>query len=82
MHPSIQGLLRWFDSTHMQDGPAKDASKWIETTAYKYAQQIQSSAELTAGLRKLLEAKDCIVRAVILQEENRESSNAGEEDGS
>jgi hypothetical protein len=33
--------------------------------AYEMAERIPSSAELTACLRKLLEAKDCAVRAAL-----------------
>lgn len=81
MHPSIAGLLRWFNSDHLREGRPKDAVKWMETVAYKYANEVDSSAELTAFLRKLLEAKDCLVRAIILMEEKAsESSNPGEED--
>lgn len=33
--------------------------------AYQMADELPDSPELTAGLRKLLEAKDCFVRAAL-----------------
>jgi hypothetical protein len=37
----------------------------IRATAHEMARALPDSPELTAGLRKLLEAKDCFVRAAV-----------------
>lgn len=62
-HPSIGGLLRWFEYKHLPDGPARSTSRDIYLLAHDMVDRLPASAELTTGLRKLLEAKDCLVRA-------------------
>lgn len=58
----ILDMLRFFAYEHLP--PHLQAiSKPIGDLATQMTQQIPASAELTAGLRKLLEAKDCFVRA-------------------
>lgn len=61
MHPSTAALLEHFDYTHL---PADLASysKVFHDLAHQLADELDGP-ELTMGLRKLLEAKDCIVRA-------------------
>jgi len=44
-----------------------EVSRWCHSVAYDMVLSIESSAELTVGLRKLLEAKDCFVRAKLLE---------------
>lgn len=62
MHPSIEHLLQFFEYEHL---PAhlQDISRPFRALAYQIAEDAPSNAETTVGLRKLLEAKDCIVRA-------------------
>jgi hypothetical protein len=43
----------------------RDVSKPICILAKKYAAELPASAELSTGLRKLLEAKDALVRAAV-----------------
>lgn len=65
MHPNVGDLLRFFEYEHL---PAnlQEVSKafhdlaWDVATAYNL-----EGPELTAGLRKLLESKDCMVRAAL-----------------
>lgn len=55
-------LLRFFVYEHLQPR-LQEISKPIGDLARVMDSQLPASAELTAGLRKLLEAKDCFVRA-------------------
>lgn len=57
-------LLRFFGYEHL---PARlqEVSKPLCETARHMAATLPPSAETTAGLRKLLEAKDCFVRAAL-----------------
>ena len=54
-------ILRWFHYEHLPE-PLKSMSKQFHDLAHNLVENTQSSAEQTAGLRKLLEAKDCFVR--------------------
>lgn len=62
MHPSVQAVLQFFKSGHLPAelqliaGPCEELAKDM-------AGSLASNPELTVGLRKLLEAKDCFVRA-------------------
>lgn len=65
-HPSVQNLMRWFTWEHLTDERAKKVSRHFAITADLLLEWLpDDSAELTAGLRKLLEAKDCAVRAAL-----------------
>ena len=57
-------ILRFFVYEHL---PAnlQVVSKPIGDLAREMAATLPPSAETTAGLRKLLEAKDCLVRAAL-----------------
>lgn len=61
-HPSTVGLLRYFEYAHL---PAhlQVISRPVGDLAQQMAAMLPDGSELTAGLRKLLEAKDCFVRA-------------------
>lgn len=56
-------MLKWFECAHLPEH-LQDIVLPIRSLAITMA-TIPPSAELTAGLRKLLEAKDCFVRAQI-----------------
>lgn len=63
MHPATREILRHFKYDHLS--PAlQEISKPICELANEMAEKLQGP-ELTAGLRKLLEAKDCLVRAAV-----------------
>jgi hypothetical protein len=57
-------ILRYFECSHLPENlqgfalPFREMAIWIERT-------VPNGPEKSAGLRKLLEAKDCIVRAAI-----------------
>ena len=55
-------ILKFFNYKHLK-GPQQDVSKPICLLASQMAHLLPKSAEVSAGLRKLLEAKDCFVRA-------------------
>ncbi|MDQ3580005.1 MAG: hypothetical protein M3443_20890 [Actinomycetota bacterium] len=63
-HPSLSTLLGFFAHEHL---PPKLAavSKPFHDLAHHLADTLPGSAELTVALRKLLEAKDCAVRAAL-----------------
>ena len=55
-------LLKWFEYGHLPPH-LQEVSKQIGDLAVEMDTQLPDGAEKTAGLRKLLEAKDCFVRA-------------------
>jgi len=58
-------IMRHFDFEHLRPGPLRDTSAMCHDLAFAMAETLQPGAELSAGLRKLLEAKDCFVRAAL-----------------
>ena len=66
-HPATTNLLRWFDYEHLSGSP-REVSMACADLACDLAAALPDSAELSAGLRKLLEAKDCFVRAAVAKE--------------
>ena len=63
-HPATVHLLRWFEFEHLTGLP-REVSEVFQQQAYRVVEQLEDGPELTAGLRKLLEAKDCFVRAAV-----------------
>jgi hypothetical protein len=63
MHPAVESILQHFRYEHLPPH-LQEVSKPICEQAHALARNLDGP-ELTAGLRKLLEAKDCFVRAVI-----------------
>lgn len=57
-------ILRFFEFDHLRE-PLKSISQQFYFLAHKMAADLQYDPETSAGLRKLLEAKDCFVRAAI-----------------
>lgn len=64
MHPAILHVLKFFKYDHL---PAhlRDVSKPFCELAQQVAERAPDNQETTVALRKLLEAKDAAVRAVI-----------------
>lgn len=58
----MTGLSKWFAFGHLPTH-LQEVSKPIGELAAKLEVELPDSAEKTAGMRKLLEAKDCFVRA-------------------
>lgn len=63
-HPGVREISRWFAYTHL-DGTARSTSGSCAALACDMIEELPDGPELTTGLRKLLEAKDCFVRAAI-----------------
>jgi len=63
-HPATTGLLRYFEYAHLPPH-LQAVSKPVGDLAHHMADQLPDGPELTTGLRKLLEAKDCLVRAAL-----------------
>ncbi len=61
-------MLQFFSYQHLPQH-LQDVSKPFCELALKIVDNYPSNPERTAGLRKLLEAKDCIVRSTIYKEE-------------
>ena len=58
-------IIRYFAFEHLPDGPMRVTSKMIAAVARTLDSQLPDGPEKSAGLRKLLEAKDCLVRAAM-----------------
>lgn len=65
MHPSTKELLGFFDYIKHLPPPLARASERFHDLAHEVARG-HSCAETTVALRKLLEARDAAVRAVVL----------------
>lgn len=63
-HPATQHLIQYFSFYHLPQY-LQDVSRPFAMLANKVINNTPDGPELTAGLRKLLEAKDCIVRAAV-----------------
>lgn len=65
-HPSTQHFSPLFSFEHLPEGKPRTVSREFRTMAQQMIDGLPDGPELTAGLRKLLEAKDCFVRALML----------------
>ena len=65
VHPATAAVLRWFEYDHLPEY-LKPTSQMAHDMAYEMVRRFpDGGAELTAGLRKLLESKDCFVRCAV-----------------
>ena len=64
-NPHRPAIMNHFQYDHLREGPLRDVSKRFCELANTLVHTVPPSAELSAGLRKLLEAKDCAVRAAL-----------------
>lgn len=55
-------ILKYFAYNHLPE-PLREVSRPFSDLAQSMDSQLPDGAEKSAGLRKLLEAKDCFVRA-------------------
>lgn len=63
LHPATRAILEFFNFEHLPQH-LQDVSEPFHNLAWDMATKFDG-AELTVGLRKLLEAKDCMVRAAL-----------------
>lgn len=67
-------VLEWFAHDHLPRGRSRLAAAHVAMLADSIDRLLDDDPEKTAGLRKLLEAKDCFVRAAIRQTRNTETT--------
>jgi hypothetical protein len=60
-------LLQFFDPAHLSDR-IRHTCELFEALARAVVTTVPANAERTVGLRKLLEAKDATVRAILYRE--------------
>lgn len=60
----VQDLARFFEYEHLQED-LKPTSQQFHDLAANLIHDLPDSEELLVGLRKLMEAKDCFVRATV-----------------
>lgn len=65
-HPGTQHFRPLFSYDHLPAGVLRSTSAGCAGLAELMVSDLPDGPELTAGLRKLLEAKDCFVRAAVL----------------
>ena len=65
MHPATQHLIDQFAYEHLPPALQK-VSKPIGELARNMVAELAEGPELSTGLRKLLEAKDCLVRQRVI----------------
>jgi len=63
-HPAINQALKWFECDHLKP-ELKMVAGAFKQLAYDLANYAPQSMETTHALRKLIEAKDCAVRAAV-----------------
>lgn len=63
-NPATTGLLRYFQYAHLPERQ-QAVSRPCADLAHTLVDQLPDGPQLTTGLRKLLEAKDCFVRAAL-----------------
>jgi len=66
-HSATQHIAQFFAYDHLAE-PMQTVSMYSATLAEAMIRDLPDGPELTTGLRKLLEAKDCFVRAALPKE--------------
>lgn len=64
-HPATQHFATLFSFEHIAESKLRDISSECHAFAQRMIDALPDGPELSAGLRKLLEAKDCLVRAAL-----------------
>lgn len=64
-HPSTLHIAQFFDSDHLPD-PLRAVALPCEYLAAQMIGALKDGPEMSAGMRKLLEAKDCFVRQALI----------------
>jgi hypothetical protein len=63
-HPATRHIAQYFTYQHLPE-PLATISAYSHHLAEAMIRELPDGPELTTGLRKLLEAKDCFVRAAL-----------------
>lgn len=69
-HPGTAHFGPLFSFEHLPEGTMRNTSQSCHNLAQAMADTLPDGPELSAGLRKLLESKDCFVRAALLAKNN------------
>lgn len=67
-HPSVEALLAFFQWEHLPEHLAEVSKPFCDLAGQLAGNPNLQGAELTVALRKLLESKDCAVRARLPEE--------------
>ena len=74
-HPSTKAKMGFFSYDHLPKGPLRSTSKACSDLAHLMFDDANLDGEqLTLGLQRLLEAKDCFVRSAIKEDSNDNNS--------
>lgn len=74
-HPGTQHFAPLFSFEHIAEGKLREVSERCAQFAQDMVDALPDGPELSAGLRKLLEAKDCMVRAALLALDHKAAPN-------
>jgi hypothetical protein len=74
-HPSTAHFAPLFSFEHIAEGELREISEQCTAHAQRMVDTLPDGPELSAGLRKLLEAKDCFVRAALLSLDHAAAPN-------
>ncbi len=66
-HPSVEAITRFFEYSHLPDELKRIVASCTSLKNDMLIQIQEDDPELIMGLRKLLEAKDCFVRAKVAE---------------
>ena len=69
-HPSVKQIARWLDWEDIPFGRGRGIAKSLGELGQEVINMLPDDPELVAGLRKLVEARDCFVRAAIADAEH------------
>lgn len=75
-HPSVRHFRELFDYAHLP-APLRDVSAQFSDLAEGMLEALADGPELSAGLRKLVEAKDCCVRQAVLDHQAKQEVSRG-----
>lgn len=64
MHPATKEMLKYFEYSHLPQNLQEISAPFCDL-AHNFANLDLNGPEVTVCLRKLLEAKDCAVRAAL-----------------
>ncbi|MGS2592240.1 hypothetical protein [Streptomyces hebeiensis] len=75
-HPAIKEKLDFLTNYNHLPEPLFSVARVIGTAAEEIVNTVESSSQITIGLQHLIDAKDCFVRAKVV-EVNKAKGNSG-----
>ena len=72
--PAVEHVIQFFSFEHLPE-PMRTAAAEFASLAVKIANAVPDDVETSVALRKLLEAKDAAVRAIVSRENRRKFYN-------